>query len=225
MKTGLIIAVDGPSGAGKSSASRLLAESLGYRYVDTGALYRAVGLLALEHGVSAEDPTGLAALCDGLVLRFVPGPEGLHLLLGERDLTAAIRRPEVSQMASKVSAQPAVRQRLLALQRELGNGGGVVVEGRDIGTVVFPDADVKFYLDASPEERGRRRHAELQQQGKPASLTATIQEMAERDRRDSGRAYAPLRRATDAVVVDTTVLTPTEVVDTMVRYIHAARKC
>jgi len=99
------------------------------------------------------------------------------------------------------------------------------VEGRDIGTVVFPDADVKFYLEASPEERGRRRHAELQQQGKPASLTATIQEMAERDRRDSGRAYAPLRRATDAVVVDTTVLTPTEVVDTMVRYIHAARKC
>jgi len=223
MKTGLIIAVDGPAGAGKSSASRLLAESLGYRYVDTGALYRAVGLLALEHGVSAEDPTGLAALCDGLVLRFVPGPEGLRLLLGERDLTAAIRRPEVSQMASKVSAQPAVRQRLLALQRELGQrrwGGGGRPRYRNRG---FPDADVKFYLDARLRN-GTPAARRVASNREAASLTATIQEM----RSGTGGTAGGRMRLCDGLrrgVVDTTVLTPTEVVDTMVRYIHAARKC
>jgi cytidylate kinase len=225
MNTGFIIAVDGPSGAGKSSSSRLLAERLGYRYVDTGALYRVVGLLAVERRVSPEDALALATLCDSLALRFVPGPEGVRLLLDERDLTADIRRPEVSQMASKVSAQPIVRQRLLALQRELGKGGGVVVEGRDIGTIVFPDADVKFYLDASPEERGRRRLAELPHQAAPASLAGTIQEMAERDQRDSSREHAPLRRATDAVVVDTTSRTLAEVVEMMLRCVQAARKC
>lgn len=224
MNTGLVIAVDGPSGAGKSSSSRLLAERLGYRYVDTGALYRAVGLLALEHNVGAEDPDALAGLCDNLALRFVAGPEGMRLLLGERDITAEIRRPEVSQMASKVSAQPRVRQRLLALQRELGKDGGVVMEGRDIGTVVFPDADIKFYLDASPEERGRRRHVELQQQEKSESLAATIRDMAERDQRDSERAHAPLRRAADAIVVDTTTLTLTEVVEVLLRRVRAAAK-
>lgn len=225
MNTPLIIAVDGPSGAGKSSSSRLLAERLGYRYIDTGALYRAVGLLALERGVSPEDQAGLAALCEDLSVRFVSGPEGVRLLLNDRDITAEIRRPEVSQMASKVSAQPVVRQRLLTVQRELGKGGGVVVEGRDIGTVVFPDADVKFYLDASPEERGRRRYAELQHAGASVSLPGTIQDMAERDQRDRERAHAPLRRAADAVVVDTTALTLAEVVNTMVRCIQAACKC
>lgn len=220
MKKGLIIAVDGPAGAGKSSSSRLLAERLGYRYIDTGALYRAVGLLAWERGVSPEDPDGLAALCEGLMLRFVLRGEGLRLLLGERDVTTDIRKPEVSQMASRVSAQPAVRQRLLALQRNLGKEGGVVMEGRDIGTMVFPDADVKFYLDASPAERGRRRYAELQEQGTPASLTMTAQEMAERDRRDSGREHAPLRQAADAVVIDTTTLPLAEVVHTMADYVR-----
>jgi cytidylate kinase len=220
MKKGLIIAVDGPAGAGKSSSSQLLAERLGYRYIDTGALYRAVGLLAWERGVSSEDPDGLAALCDSLMLRFVPGTEGLRLLLGERDVTTDIRKPEVSQIASKVSAQPVVRRRLLALQRNLGKDGGVVIEGRDIGTVVFPDADVKFYLAASPEERGRRRYVELQQQGTPASLTVTVQEMAERDRRDSGREHAPLRQAADAVVIDTTTLPLAEVVHTMADYVQ-----
>lgn len=220
MKKRLVIAVDGPAGAGKSSSSRLLAERLGYRYIDTGALYRAVGLLAWEQGVSPEDPDGLAALCNNLTLRFVAGPEGMRLLLGEREVTTAIRRPEVSQMASKVSAHSVVRQRLLALQRDLGKDGGVVMEGRDIGTVVFPDADVKFYLNASPEERGRRRYAELQQQGTPAGLTLTVQEMAERDRRDSGREHAPLRQAADALVIDTTTLSLAEVVHTMTHFVQ-----
>jgi cytidylate kinase len=220
MKRKLIIAVDGPAGAGKSSSSRLLAERLDYRYVDTGALYRAVGLLAWEQGIGPEDADGLAALCDGLRLGLVTGTEGTRLLSGERDITLDIRKPEVSQMASKVSAHPLVRQRLLALQRDLGEAGGVVMEGRDIGTVVFPDADVKFYLDASPEERGRRRYAELQGQGTPADLVTTVREIAERDRRDSGREHAPLRRAADAVVIDTTTRSLVEVVHTMADYIR-----
>jgi len=224
MKTGLIIAVDGPSGAGKSSSSRLLAERLGYRYIDTGALYRVVGLLAWEQQINPDDPDRLAALCDGLALRFVSSPAGVHLFLGDRDITADIRQPEVSQMASKVSAQPIVRQRLLTLQRDMGKDGGVVMEGRDIGTVVFPDADIKFYLDASPEERGRRRYVELQQQGIPITLATTVQEMSERDQRDSGREHAPLRRAVDAVTVDTTTLSLVEVVDLLVQHVHAIRK-
>jgi len=226
MNTRLIIAVDGPSGSGKSSSSRLLAERLGYRYVDTGALYRIVGLLAVENQVSSEDAARLAALCAGSDLRFLPEADTVRICLGERDISAAIRRPEVSQMASKVSAQPIVRQALLTLQRELGASGGVVMEGRDIGTVIFPEADIKFYLDASPEVRGRRRYAELrEQQGMTTNLQETIQEMAQRDQRDSSRSHAPLQRAADAVLVDTTTLSLVDVVSTMLRTVQATRKC
>jgi CMP/dCMP kinase len=225
MKTSLIIAVDGPSGAGKSSSSRALAERLGYRYVDTGALYRVIGLLAWEQRLNPDDGERLAALCEHLPLRFVTDGTGVRVLLGERDITAAIRQPEVSQMASKVSGQPAVRQGLLTLQRNMGKGGGVVMEGRDIGTVVFPDADVKFYLDASAEERGRRRHWELQQQGVTTTVETTVREMTERDQRDSGREHAPLRCADDAVVIDTTTLSFSEVVGLMFRRVDNARKC
>jgi len=225
MKAGLIIAVDGPSGAGKSSSSRALAERLGYRYIDTGALYRVIGLLAWEQRLNPNDGERLAALCGHLPLRFVPEGTEVRVLLGERDITAAIRQPEVSQMASKVSAQPAVRQGLLTLQRNMGKGGGVVMEGRDIGTVVFPDADVKFYLDASAEERGRRRYRELQQQGVTTTVETTVREMTERDQRDSGREHAPLRCADDAVAIDTTTLAFSEVVDLMLRRVDNARKC
>lgn len=225
MNAGLIIAVDGPSGAGKSSSSRAVAERLGYQYVDTGALYRVIGLLAWEQQVDPNNGERLAALCENLLLRFAPSETGVRVLLGERDITAAIRRPEVSQMASKVSAQPAVRQGLLILQRNMGKAGRVVMEGRDIGTVVFPDADVKFFLNASAEERGRRRHLELQQQGVTTTVETTVQEMAERDQRDSGREHAPLRRAEDALAIDTTTLSFHEVVDIMLRHIQNARKC
>jgi cytidylate kinase len=225
MKTDLIIAIDGPSGAGKSSSSRRLAERLGYRYIDTGALYRVIGLLAWERQTSPDDAEGLAALCRNLPLRFVSEPTDVRLFLGARDITAAIRQPEVSQMASKVSAQPAVRQALLTLQRQMGQDGGVVLEGRDIGTVVFPDADLKFFLDAAPEERGWRRHRELQQQGMTTTLDTTLREMAERDRRDSGREHAPLRRAEDAIVVDTTTLSLQDVVQRLLQHVAAIRKC
>jgi cytidylate kinase len=225
MKAGLIIAVDGPSGAGKSSSSRALAERLDYRYVDTGALYRVIGLLAWEQQTSLEDTKRLEALCENLPLQFIPGPTGVRILLGDRDITAAIRQPEVSQMASKVSAQPVVRQGLLTLQRNMGKGGGIVMEGRDIGTVVFPHADVKFYLSASAEERGRRRYVELQQQGVTTSVETTIREMAERDQRDSSREHAPLRCADDAIAIDTTGLSLDEVISTMLQQVENARKC
>jgi len=225
MKAGLIIAVDGPSGAGKSSSSRALAERLSYQYIDTGALYRVIGLLAWEQQTSPSDTERLAALCEDLPLRFVFSGTGVRVLLGERDITAAIRQPEVSQMASKVSAQPVVREGLLTLQRNMGKSGGVVMEGRDIGTVVFPDAAVKFYLDASAEERGRRRYVELQQQGVTTTVETTVQEMAERDQRDSSREHAPLRCADDAIAIDTTGLSLREVIDVMLRHIENARKC
>ncbi len=225
MKTALIIAIDGPSGAGKSSSSRQLAARLGYRYIDTGALYRIIGLLAWERHVSPDDGEELAALCHDLPLRFVSESTGVRIVLGERDITTAIRQPEVSQMASKVSAQPAVRQALLTLQRQMGQDGGVVLEGRDIGTVVFPDADVKFFLEASAEERGQRRYRELQQQGVSTTLKATLREMAERDQRDSERAHAPLRRAEDAIVVDSTTRSLNEVVYLLLQHVAAVRKC
>lgn len=225
MKTDLIIAIDGPSGAGKSSSSRQLAERLGYRYIDTGALYRVIGLLAWERQTNLDDAEALAALCRDLPLRFESASTGMRLFLGERDITTAIRQPEVSQMASKVSAHPAVRQALLTLQRQMGQNGGVVLEGRDIGTVVFPDADVKFFLDADPQERGQRRHRELQAQGRTTTLDMTLREMAERDQRDSERAHAPLRRARDAIVVDTTTRSLREVVQLLFEHVAAIRKC
>ena len=213
-----MIAVDGPAGAGKSSASRALARRLGFGYVDTGAMYRAVGVLAAERGIDADDAAALGRLVAGL--DFELARDGERLLIGGRDLSAAIRRPEAGELASRVSTQPAVRQRLVALQRALGAGGGVVMEGRDIGTVVFPDARVKLYLTADPATRAARRAAELRAAAATVDEAALARELAERDRRDAGRAHSPLRPAADAVVLDTTALTLEDVVEAMERVVR-----
>jgi len=213
-----VIAVDGPAGAGKSSASRALARRLGFGYVDTGAMYRAVGVLAAERGIDADDAAALGRLVAGL--DFELARDGERLLIGGRDLSAAIRRPEAGELASRVSTQPVVRQRLVALQRALGAAGGVVMEGRDIGTVVFPDARVKLYLTADPVTRAARRAAELRAAAATVDEAALARELAERDRRDAGRAHSPLRPAADAVVLDTTALTLEDVVEAMERVVR-----
>ena len=213
-----MIAVDGPAGAGKSSASRALARRLGFGYVDTGAMYRAVGVLAAERGVDPDDAAALGRLV--AALDFELADDGERLLVGGRDLSAAIRRPEAGELASRVSTQPVVRQRLVALQRALGAAGGVVMEGRDIGTVVFPDARVKLYLTADPATRAARRAAELRAAAATVDEAALARELAERDRRDAGRAHSPLRPAADAVVLDTTALTLEDVVEAMERVVR-----
>jgi cytidylate kinase len=210
-----VVTIDGPAGAGKSSASRALARRLGFRHVDTGAMYRAVGVLAAERGVALDDERALAALIDGL--RFEFAADGEHLLIDGRDLSAAIRRPDAGDLASRVSTRPVVRERLVALQRTLGAGGRLVMEGRDIGTVVFPDAPLKVYLTADPAERAHRRAAELRARGEAVDEAGLARELSERDRRDSARAHSPLRPAPDAVVLDTTRLPLVEVIDALER--------
>jgi cytidylate kinase len=208
-----VVTIDGPAGAGKSSASRALAERLGFAHVDTGAMYRAVGVVAHERGIRLDDDAALAALL--AAWRFELDPQSGAILVDGRDLSTMIRRPDAGQLASRVSTRAVVRERLVALQRQLGAGGGVVMEGRDIGTVVFPDALVKLYLTASPEERAGRRARELRAVGEQVDEAALARDLAERDLRDAERAHSPLRPAPDAVVVDTTTLSLDAVVDAM----------
>lgn len=207
-----IITIDGPAGAGKSTIARLLANRLSYQFLDTGAIYRCVALKVLENGVSLADETAVALAAEGALIEFRPGEGVQHVLLDGVDITTAIRTPDVSQAASIVSALPSVRAALLQMQREIGNRGCTVVEGRDTGTVVFPNAGVKIFLDASPEERARRRYLELQQRGTEQSLEQITQEMHERDTRDSQREVAPLVAASDAVTVLTDGLSIEQVV-------------
>jgi cytidylate kinase len=208
-----IVAIDGPAGAGKSTVARRLAARLGYVYIDTGAMYRAVALAAERQGVASDDPEGLAHLAAGLRLEFVPGGERPRLLVDGEDVSRAIRTPAMSRASSEVSRWPGVRAAMVAQQRRLAAEGGVVMEGRDIGTVVFPDARAKIFLTATPEERGRRRAEELAVRGEAVDLEQVVREVAERDRRDMERKHSPLRRAEDAVEFVTDGLTIDEVVD------------
>jgi cytidylate kinase len=203
----LIIAIDGPTAAGKSTAGRALAARLGYVYIDTGAMYRAVGWKALEEGVSLDDPARLAEIAASALIRVGGDPHRPTVTVDGRDVTALVRTPAVDAAASRVSAVPGVRAALVEQQREMGREGGVVMDGRDIGTHVFPEADVKFFLTADPGVRAHRRHDENLARGRDESLAATRAAVEERDRRDTTRDAAPLRPAADAVTVDTTDLT------------------
>ncbi len=218
----IVVAIDGPAGAGKSTVSRRLAEALGYRYIDTGAMYRVIGVLAAERGIELSNSAALAALCDATRIEFSERDGRGCTCADGRDVSAAIRTPKAAQLASKVSAVPEVRTRLVAQQRAMGAAGGVVMEGRDIGTVVFPDAPVKVFLDASARERARRRAGELPGGATAADIERMAHEIAERDARDRGRTHSPLRPAADAVVVDTTD-TPIEEVVSRLRALVTTR--
>ena len=208
------VAIDGPSGAGKSTIAKAAAARFGFIYVDTGAIYRTVGLAAARAGVHPRDEEGVKSLLPGLSIRFDYGPDGAQrMFLGQEDVSREIRRPEISMYASAVSAIPAVRAFLLDMQRDMAKTSSVVMDGRDIGTVVLPDAGLKIFLTASVEARAARRMAELAARGDPSTLEEVTADMIRRDEDDSTRAAAPLRAADDAVYVDTTAMTLEESID------------
>jgi len=215
-----IIAIDGPVGAGKSVAARELARALGFAYLNTGAMYRAVALAAREAGVSPDDPNveqRLASILKGIKIKF----DGEKILLNGRDVTAKKDEPEIGDLASRFSALGSVRARMRELQRAAGADGGVVMEGRDIGTAIFPDAEFKFFLEADVEVRAARRYEELKKKGASITEAEVLDQLIERDRRDSGRELAPLRRADDAIVIDSTKLSIKAVVAAMKAKINA----
>ena len=215
-----IIAIDGPSGVGKSTLSKLLARELGFVNLDTGAMYRAVALAASRHGIDLDDFAALGRLARSIVIDFVRNAGGERVLLNGEDVSAAIRTPEISLLTSKVSACPDVREALVQRQRELCAPGGFVLEGRDIGTVVFPNAEIKFFLVASAQERGRRRFLELQAGGAPVDLARTIAEVEARDSADRQRDHSPLRQADDALLIDTSSLGIDQVLGEMLRMVR-----
>jgi CMP/dCMP kinase len=220
------VAIDGPAGSGKSTAARRLAVRLGFSYIDTGAMYRAVAWLAALKGIALDDERALAALADSLEFRFPPdrtnpSPDARpRVVVNGEDLTAQIRRPEVAEAASRVSTLEAVRRSLVAQQRRLGAAGNVVLDGRDVGTVIFPDAEVKFFVTAPFEVRVDRRAAELAEQGTAVDRVWLAGDMASRDERDRTRAHSPLLQAPGAILLDTGPLTIDEVVERMAREVE-----
>ncbi|RKY87866.1 (d)CMP kinase [candidate division KSB1 bacterium] len=216
----LIIAIDGPAGSGKSTTAKLLAQKLNYLYLDTGAMYRAITLKALRQKIDEHDDHSLTELAENTDITLINRDGVLHVLLDGEDVTDKIRTPEIDRAISYVSMVPAVRRRMVELQRQLGKQGGVVAEGRDIGTVVFPQADLKIFLVASVEERGRRRWKELQARGVEVPLEQVIEEIQRRDKLDSSRKLSPLKKAPDAIEVDTTKLTIPQQVEVILQKVR-----
>ena len=213
------MAIDGPAGAGKSTVAKAVAERLGYRYMDTGAMYRALAWKVMRQGADPGDESALEKILESTEVDLGADVAAPSVMLDGTDVSGAIRTAEVGQMASRVSGMGIVRRRMADLQRAMGRSGRIVAEGRDMGTVVFPDADVKIYLDASPETRARRRFRELAG-GEPAlTLEETLADVMRRDRRDKERAVAPLRQADDALRIDSTALSVAAVVDRILREI------
>ena len=211
-----VVTIDGPAGSGKSTTAKLVARRLGYTYLDTGAMYRAMALKALELGIDAADADALGRMALGTSIRVEPDPEGTRVILDGRDVTGLLRSPEVSRNASPVSAARLVRERMVAIQREIGRAGGVVAEGRDIGSVVFPDAEVKIYLDADLRSRAARRKRDLEAAGREAALEDVERDLSARDERDSTRQHSPLCVPEGSIRVDTTDLTIDEQVERVV---------
>ncbi len=224
-----IVTIDGPSGAGKSTISKMLAAKLHYTYLDTGAMYRVVGLLVERSGLDLEaENTGkkLKQLLDTLDITLASGEEGqeTRAFLNNEDVSDAIRTPEMAMVASRVSAAPEVRKKLTEMQRAMGNKNAIVAEGRDMGTVVFPDAKHKFFLDATPEERARRRHTQFLQNNQQVEFEEILAQIQKRDRDDSSRSLAPLKPAEDAVVIDSSEMNIEEVVSFMLKTVHQNQK-
>ncbi len=220
----LCIAIDGPVSAGKSTIARLVAGELGYAYVDSGAMYRALAWAAREEGVSPEDVAGVRSLLESIEIELVPQSGGANRVrVNGREITEEIRAPEIGQLSSRLSEISGVRERMVALQREMAREGGVVMEGRDIQTVVMPEAEVKIFLTAPAEERARRRHLELRERGFEAELQTVLAGIKKRDGRDSNRKHSPLRAAPEAVVVDSGGLSIEEVVARVLAVVREKR--
>ncbi len=214
MRARSVIAIDGPVGSGKSTVAGRLAQRLGFECINTGAMYRAVAMAARATNLSAGDPRAEEKLIELLARARIEFAGG-KILLDGRDVSGTIVEPEIGELASQLSTLRAVRERMRELQRKAGDRGGVVMEGRDIGTAVFPDADFKFFLDARPEVRAERRYRELRERGVPIAREEVLAQLLERDRRDRGRELAPLKAADDAIVIDTSELSVEEVVSTI----------
>ncbi len=213
MKKGLIIAIDGPAASGKSTTAQLLAQKLGYVYIDTGAMYRACALKAKKMGIDINDEESIRELLDDIDIRIENHNSKNRIYLDGEDVSEDIRADDISALASAISAIPAVRYKMVELQRKMGEKGGVILDGRDIGTFVFPTAEVKFFLTASPEVRAKRRWLELKQKGINKDFSEVLADLVKRDNNDSQRALAPLKKADDAIEVDTSNMTIEEQTD------------
>ena len=220
----IIIAIDGPAGSGKSTVAKILAKRFKYKYIDTGAMYRAVALKAIKNNIKLTDEKMVSKIADNIKIEFASDGNNQRVYADGEDITSKIRDEEVGNGASVVSAYSGVRNAMLIKQREMGKSGGVVMEGRDIGTVVFPNADIKFFLNASVEERGKRRHLELKEKGEGVERSKIVEDIRRRDNQDTSRDIAPLKRADDSIVIDTTGISIDEVVENMLQEIDKHRQ-